>query len=290
MEKYHNLKKLNDFNPTKAKIIENINNCNDESTFESLIVTLRDDILEEKLFFEGKNDFRLPRDYMEAIVETIDKQKSFVGDILKESQNKLAGLLNDLNNALILFSKLDLKVRPINNITPIISVSSTLDSKIIKEERDENQLVVWLKYEKRPSFNLLYRGSRDGYTQPNFMSKVQGVKSIMIIIETTDGKRFGGFTENSLHAGDQLWKTDQKSFIFSLDDIKKFPVKTSEFAVICGPEHYIFAFGAGHDLYIHNACNLNKGSYIQAGKSYLCDPTMKQKHFCVKEIEAFNVL
>ena len=73
---------------------------------------------------------------------------------------------------------------------------------------------------------LLYRGSRDGFTQDSFMAKMQDVPSqfncTLILIRTMprEGKKyvFGGFTDipwRYMGGSDGLQQTN-KSFIFSM--------------------------------------------------------------------------
>ena len=73
---------------------------------------------------------------------------------------------------------------------------------------------------------MLIRGSEDGFGSVDFHNKCDGNNFTVSFIETTDGRRFGGFTEESWD--ENKWKMAPKSFIFSFDNKEIYYVKEGE--------------------------------------------------------------
>jgi hypothetical protein len=66
-------------------------------------------------------------------------------------------------------------------------------------------------------FNLLWRGSRDGFTADEFHLRCDGRANTLTLISDTDGNVFGGFTPVEWESGNK-WKGDDslRSFLFTL--------------------------------------------------------------------------
>ena len=82
------------------------------------------------------------------------------------------------------------------------------------------------------NYELLIRGTRDGFEEKDFHNKCDGHNFTVAFIETTDGKRFGGFTEETWDQSD-LWKKAPKSFIFSLDNKEIYYYKSGKNSIYC---------------------------------------------------------
>lgn len=75
-------------------------------------------------------------------------------------------------------------------------------------------------FDKKPTkFNLLFDTKIDGDANETFHNKVNNKCPTFIIIKTTNGFRFGGYT-SKIWANNDSWATDNLSFIFSLDKKK----------------------------------------------------------------------
>ena len=85
-------------------------------------------------------------------------------------------------------------------------------------------------------YNLLYRGSRDTYEASSFHLKCNNIRGTLIIIQTNQGIKFGGFT-NETWDGDYLYKTDNTAFIFSLNNNKIYTIKKDLKAIYCSPKY-----------------------------------------------------
>jgi len=62
----------------------------------------------------------------------------------------------------------------------------------------------------------LYKGSRDGFTCKKYYNKVNNKGNCLVLIMTTDGRRFGGFRSVPYERNNK-YRPDQRAFLFSLD-------------------------------------------------------------------------
>ena len=138
-------------------------------------------------------------------------------------------------------------------------------------------------------FTLLFRASRDGYSSSNFHSKCDGKVNTLILVETTNRRRFGGYTECQWDQSGS-YKTGPYSFIFSFDNKKIYYSKNGSNSIYGYSDRV--AFGSGHDIYICNGCNSNNSSenmgnsYENDGKKY---PLTGSNNFLVSDYEVYQL-
>ena len=154
----------------------------------------------------------------------------------------------------------------------------------------------WLSCEKVTKLDLLYKGPSVNFDAANFHLNNDNIVPCLILVEATNGARFGGFT-NKTWKGENEYKLDQTAFLFSLDFLEKYPVnpKCANTAILAKTQ-YLSAFGKG-DLIIYDHCNrfLCKtdfpNSYMCLNKQ--CNPkhrlTKYNYDFIVKDYEVFLV-
>ena len=70
---------------------------------------------------------------------------------------------------------------------------------------------------------MLYRASLKENTPDDFHRLCDNKGPTIILIETTKGKRFGGYTSLDWDSSSE-WKNDLEEFLFSLDNDKKYEV------------------------------------------------------------------
>lgn len=169
------------------------------------------------------------------------------------------------------------------------------ESKIIRDQTLFTLLKTYLKGDyKEPIFDLLYRGSRDGFSAKDFYNKCRQKGPTLIIIRTLQGKKFGGYTDADW-VDDDEYRNSKKSFLFSLDHQEKYAIKKdqSQYA-IKGSKSLGPCFGGGHDLRISvdfrfEECSGYIGfSYDAKGK--FSKDIYGDTSFYIEEIEAFKVL
>ena len=154
----------------------------------------------------------------------------------------------------------------------------------------------WLSCEKVTKLDLLYKGPSVNFDAANFHLNNDNIVPCLILIEATNGARFGGFT-NKTWKGENEYKPDLTAFLFSLDFLEKYPInpKCANTAILAKTQ-YLCAFGKG-DLIIYDHCNryLCKtdfpNSYMCQNKQ--CNPkhrlTNYKYDFIVKDYEVFLV-
>jgi hypothetical protein len=151
---------------------------------------------------------------------------------------------------------------------------------------------------------LLYRGSRDGFTSQVFHEKCDQRSNTVVVIESTNGSVFGGFSpcewDSSL-----TYKEDAsgRSFLFTLENPHRFPPTAfplkedkRQFAIYCFPSGGP-VFGAGCDIFVsHEGSSDSKSSTRGFGDTYENTTDLDgrtfftgERMFLVKEIEVFEI-
>jgi hypothetical protein len=159
-------------------------------------------------------------------------------------------------------------------------------------------------------FELLWRGSRDGFAASEFHRRCDGHPNTLTVILDTKGNIFGGFTpvkweslkwngkdgnEDNCKKGDN----SQKSFVFTLKnqhnvEAKRFALKAEkkEEAIWCESGWGPFFW----DIVIYDNCNRSTNSFTALGTCYINDTGIDGSeffpgsfYFKVKEIEVFEI-
>ena len=79
----------------------------------------------------------------------------------------------------------------------------------------------WINPNKIITSKLLYRLSKDGESIKTFHDKCDNISQTLILIESFDGKKFGGYTTCTWD-GNMIDKNDNKTFLFNLNNNQKF--------------------------------------------------------------------
>jgi hypothetical protein len=130
------------------------------------------------------------------------------------------------------------------------------------------ELMSLCKFSLNQKWKLIYRATRDGFGAADFHSKCDSYQNSFVIIKSTNGNVFGGYTQQSW-SGNDYWKTDPNAFLFSFinqHNTKVIMKSTSPQYAIYTNEVYGPIFGA--DLYICDNSNTSNRSLSNLGKSY----------------------
>ncbi len=120
----------------------------------------------------------------------------------------------------------------------------------------------------------------------------------LIIIKTTSNRIFGGFTPlNWNNDSDLYYDNTKRTFVFSLNLMKKYELKTSASVAIYNENSYGPTFGVYTNGAIVFSSSLKKGiSYAKSDSNYLSDKNLELtngngslEHFDTTEIEVFKV-
>ena len=138
---------------------------------------------------------------------------------------------------------------------------------------------------------LLYKATRDGDKASDFHSKCDNMGPSLVVIQTTTGYIFGGYTSKSWTNSNFSWPGDNQAFVFSMNLKRKFSIKTQKEAI----GHYFNkgpVFGYGHCIDISSKCLHNSDSYHSSSDSYEGINQLKltnQRDFTVADYEVFQI-
>ena len=244
----------------------------------------------------------------ENLSKEVSELKNRIEVLEKENKNN-KNEINELKNEIIILKeenkKRDLKMNEILNKIDkkeivVANDINNIDSKIItrKEELDfiTNRLKqIWYFNKYNISYELIFRGTRDGRTPKIFHQKCDGTPKTITIIKTIKGLKFGGYIEKEWKSSGGWIKDDENCFIFSIDLHKIYnPVKGKDkyyFDKDCGPN---FAeFGLEDDLFKKSSSNILKKDNANIDFTYFekdYEINGGEKEFQAEELEVFKII
>ena len=143
------------------------------------------------------------------------------------------------------------------------------------------------------SYDLIYKATRDGDKSENFHSKCDSVENTLVIIKTTLGKIFGGFT-TKLWNHKANYTNDPLAFAFSINNQKIYNIldnKKGEFAIY--PHNsYGPCFGQGTDFGLYSGCTGRKDNWCSSQKTfnYNGEHLNGTSNFQVLDYEVYHVI
>jgi hypothetical protein len=219
--------------------------------------------------------------------------------------NKVESEVNNLKDIIfdgkfLVFEKNKEKI--MKSILGFTKIDKIIDSEILLNKTQIKELLSLCEFPVDQKWNLIYRASQDGFKAANFHSKCDNKPNTLVIVKSQNGNVFGGYTEQSWTGErDNLYKADPKSFIFSLINNDKKPLKinwSQNEGIYCrkliGP-----TFGGGPDIRIEDESNKYTNSSSNLGHSYIHPDYPKgskeansflagSSNFQVDEIEVFT--
>ena len=231
--------------------------------------------------------------------ETEIKNSQDLENILNEKDTIINNLIQKVNlieqNYKELYNKKETEIKYSQDLPTPSSINNKIDSAIIKD--NEFKLIeegIKKNFNKKVQrYELLIRGTRDGFLSKDFHSKCDGHNYTVAIVETKKGRRFGGFTEETWDQS-KSWKKGPKSFVFSLDNKEIYYYKNKDSIYCYDNENPNFlAFGDGHDFKLCEKCNEDASAYDHSGKTF--DTGGKtyalagEHYFCIKDYEVHKI-
>ena len=145
---------------------------------------------------------------------------------------------------------------------------------------------------KKPTYKLLWKGTRDGFAASTFHAICDGQKPTLTLVHSNDGYVFGGYTSLSWNHIYNNYVQDSTAFIYSITQKYKCAEQKNQYSIYCNGS-YGPIFGNGHNICIYDNCNtnncyshVNSHTYIAPnGAAYLTG----SQYFTVKEIEVYLV-
>ena len=212
------------------------------------------------------------------ILKKIEKPQS---EIIIELNSNVAFLQKKVENQNKKIIDLERKVKELEDQNKRIAIDlrDSLKKEIIEALRIENlnskskiinyhsftQLNNWISQKKLLKFKLIYSASLNGDTAENFHYYCDKKGPTVTIIKGKNGHIFGGYVTVPF-SSDGLSHYDDKAFLFSLTNKKKFPIKIKEEAVC----HYYKSWGPYFGY--KDICDLGIGSGCLQKKNSICKP------------------
>ena len=146
------------------------------------------------------------------------------------------------------------------------------------------------------SYKIIYKTSIDGDNIKNFHSNCDGEENILIIIETDQGYKFGGFTSIGFDSSGYELR-DDKAFLFSIDKQKIYDIIKGNNAIYCnrkfGPIFCSKPDSTAYSIFIPDNYLRNKSSTSKKCFCYKMEDNFEinngKKEFLVKGMEVFKL-
>ena len=277
-----NFNKINNINsncsPLEFKFNQNKNN--DEKTKQNsnkISIIINNKKYSNKDFLDKKR-FRAKDNKINQFFNQENLKNGFNKENQKNIYNIIDDFLKDLDNNFT-FKMPEFQINGIAK-----------ESNIIKNIKEESIIGNKLSISKIIKYRLLYRATRDGDSAKIFHLKCDNFHNLVVIIETIEGKRFGGYTSTKFKGANPM-KIDNNAFLFSLDLKKVFDVTPDNYAVDCNPKSGP-SFSGG-SLFIPDNCFEKFGKTCVVGGPYKFEKDYElnngKKNFIVKELEIFQI-
>ena len=279
-------KELNNFNNEIQELKEQNNDLRQKIKILIEQVNQINEIITEKN--NNYSNFKYPSNGIQSLIERIEILEELKE--LKEESTKSS--LKNSEEMSILLNTMKIQDK-INNKKLIKCFKS---SSILTNEADFEFLLNKLSNYNPTSYKIIYKSSIDGDNVKTFHSKCDGEENILIIIETTKGLKFGGFTTVGFdNSGYEL--KDDNSFLFSIDKQKIYDIIPGNNAIYCnskcGPIFCAKPDSSAYSIFIPNNYLKNKSTTTKKGYCYNMEENFElnngKKEFFVKEMEVFKV-
>ena len=166
-----------------------------------------------------------------------------------------------------------------------------MNSDIVKSPMEESMLLNKLgKKGKTIKLKLLYKATIDTDRAEIFHKKCDKAKTSLVIIETVNGMRFGGYTTQSWK-GDGVDKNDENAFVFSLDKLQIYNIISGQPAIGCYPKYGPVFLGC--QIKVNDNFFVKGGTTFRKNVNYAINSDFELndgiKFFGIKELEVFEV-
>ena len=166
---------------------------------------------------------------------------------------------------------------------------------IVTNVEETKQLQQWVEESAggKVRFELLWKGSQDGFGASVFHAKCNNKGPTLTVIKSNNDKIFGGYTSLSWQ-NRQTYAQDSTAFIYSLTHKAKCATQKNTNSIY---DHSSYGprFGNGNDICIYGNCNTRSDNYCNPSTYALpsgADNTFLagSNYFTVKEIEVYAVI
>ena len=165
-----------------------------------------------------------------------------------------------------------------------------LEGNILKDQSDLDLITSRIHGNKyKITFNLLYKASEDKDKSIIFHKKCDRAQTTLILIETKNGLKFGGYTKRTWR-GASTEKIDNEAFIFSINKKKIYNSIKGKNAIgcydDCGPI-FTGGFKINDNAFSNGGCTFLKGINYEFKQDY--ELTNGEEFFEINEIEIYEI-
>ena len=166
-----------------------------------------------------------------------------------------------------------------------------IKSEIIKSGTEEEMLLNKInRHGKNIHFNLIYKAINDTDRAEIFHEKCDKAERTLVLVETIDEKRFGGYTTQSWE-GNGIDKKDNEAFVFSLDKLQIYNIITGQPAIGCYPKYGPVFLGC--QIKVNDNFFVKGGTTYKKNTNYATNSDFELnngvKFYGIKDIEVFEV-
>ena len=225
-------------------------------------------------------------DYANQKQREIDELKLYIEELLKKQKQNEYEYQNMLRQT---------QQRETNMEDQMLSIQDTrlevVKGDIIQNTKELELLTRKIsKNNKKITLNLLYKATVDSDKAQAFHNKCDSVNNSLVLVKSTNGKRFGGYTTCNWR-GNNIEKRDENAFVFSLDKLKTYDVVPGEDAIGCYPNYGPVFLGCQIRLY--NEFFTKGGTTFEKGLNYNTEEDFELSgglnKFEVKDVEVYGV-
>ena len=143
--------------------------------------------------------------------------------------------------------------------------------------------------------NLLFSSSKEGDSSQIVHNKIDGRENILMLVKTTKGRKFGGYTSIGFDSS-QSSKEDDKAFLLSLDKLKTYDNIRNENAIFCSKDDVPFFYSnfGKYNIKIENKFFSKEGYTAKKGDCFETTEDYEinggEEKFVVKELEFFQII
>ena len=159
-----------------------------------------------------------------------------------------------------------------------------------KENRKDLSIIrQWLP-NRHVQLILLYKKSRDGSSSEVFHKLCDNKGTTIIIIETTEGRKFGGVTHDNWNT-DGIWRKSTNDFVFSLDSKEKFDYCWGNSTM--GNKENVITFGyymnSSENAISFKNYSLDEGIANKSLLKIINNSTFENESFKTKEVVVYGI-
>ena len=188
----------------------------------------------------GKKNLENSSNINNSIISTTSSKFSEFSFNPEKLVNKIINIKNN-NQPKIIENNIHIESNINQNIqNPTDNINDILNSEIIKNMKELNLILKSLpkynKFDALPDFQTIFQTSTDGDSAKAFHKFCDCEPNIIVVVESKDGRRFGGYTKIGF-SSDGEKKKDESAFLFSLDKMKIYKIKAKYKNIFCDPDN-----------------------------------------------------